>query len=513
MYVSLLDFNPHFNKIDRLKQNNTINNSNPLKPLAIDCVQFTGSKKELTNEEDNAFVYVISQDLGLDEQKTAQLKGIVYDFIKKHELNSMGDINREDNYELQTDLKDIICQELSVPEELTGFVDDEIQCRCRDGEKYIPVGLRRFNFSVEISDMYDEGDADIADPKFNSILEDDILYFHLKKLLRMSPVKAYQLREFIEKYMEENNLGSIETFFKNENKIDEQKRVENQDIPEEIYDLDELDEQEEFYTKDPIERLKMFMELEGKKRKNPNKHEQLMNEIKKRFSFSEFEMDLLCREFEERASVHSLYGIYTPANSIYSKDLPIYQKVINDGKYNHRIDDMDFSYCLCTLIKNEAEMLGCKTLFDLFKLKDFKQSDAYKFISVSKLSESQQADLIMELRKVANNYDKYEQQIPKNPSNDIYIAFARISQMKEKIVKKFGIKENKYTDLDLLEILRRMFPENMDGEDLDPDAAAFLIYDKYHLPSGSYGIIKRIINKVNNLSEEEVDKRFQKNYS
>ena len=482
MQITFFSFNNRpIQYLNNIKQNN-IQKTNLLQPLRCDSVQFTGSKKVLTNEEDNALVYVLSQNLDLDEQQTARLEKVICDFIEKNKINSLSDVVNSDNAYLRKDLIDAVCQEPYVAKNLSDYVMTEIMQRCEYKEYYIPEGMRRYNkklgiiSNLGIDKIFSGAEEECSETKetysvmneVSSMSTDDALYSYVKRVLRLSPIQAYELRELVEEYIEDHNLGSIEKFFNNEDFI--------------------------------VER------------------EELMNGIKEHFDFDERDMYILDTEFEQRAKTDSSTEYYKPKTTVYIKDYPLFKQIIKDYGYDYYVDgyDMYFSFLLYYNAACEADNLGCRTLFDFFKSKEFSKSDTLKFINSSRLTQEQKIDIVFDLQKAAKNYEKkyaeYERQRPKNPGHDEYITFARATMMYDKIVKKYDMNVNKVVESDMIEKL--MIPPNMTEEERCTaiKTAAFSIYDTYDIPSGAFKEVKGIIEEVCKLSDKEVDAYYQKNY-
>ena len=459
MKISFVSFN---NNINTYQLNSKKQASNAsictLHALGCDSVSFSGnSQTNVKNECDRAFVYILSNDFKLNEQQTADLEKILSDFLKEKNIQSLTDMSGSGFMDKQVDLQKRISQKFSLPEELSEYLMDEIARRCDSEENYIPYGLKRFRMLDDcIRDFIGNGHLNVGFCKDRSMNADDDFYSFVKRVLRLSSIKGYEFREFVENYIEENNLGSITNLFNNKDLEEEQKN--------------------------------------------------LMVYIENEFDLSDYESYVIDSEFRNRAQTDVNSEHYYPLFSVYSKDVLLYRKIIEDGGYNYDIGNKDFRLLLLSIMEDDAEKNKCRTLFDFLKLKnEFENSNALRFIMSSKLSEEQKSNLIIDLVDAANNVDKYEEQMPKHPHRDAYIIYGRAKIAKDTIISILGI--NEYTDMgeDIIQILMNVYSQKVaDKKDLMA-RIAFDISDKYSFPGGAEKEIIKIINDVQKLSPYEVE--------
>lgn len=441
--------------------NRSVNTSGNIRPsyrvtqLNQDTVCFTGALKVLTNACDKAFVNILTKELNLDAQKAAKLKDTVWNFLREHKVQSLGELGGEDNFDVQWRLHERIAKAISLPEDKGEYLGMEIVNCCDEGKDYIPRGLEGFRRNMDLEDLL-TGKVRTVDGLKNvfSNQEDDSFYRFAKKLLRQSPDESYEFRTTVEEYLKENNLKSITELFLDEDLICEQAGL--------------------------IERLE------------------------NKFNLSESESTALNWEFLERANTNVMDRDYKPDMSPHIKDLDSVVKIVDDGGYAQKEELKRFDTELFRKMSKEAEEKNYENVFEIFKSENNPaKSETYKFIMESRLSQDQKANLIIDLTKISKDPEAFAGALPKQAGKDNYYANIQIDMMAERIAKTFGLeeKDSEFYDEIVLkkmkDLLRKMYPEHIDdGENTSIKQIAFEIADGYGLPSGAEKEIEKIVSDV-----------------
>lgn len=442
----------NYNSQITTNKNNSNNNIKLQSPLACDTVQFSGAVKVLTDKQDKAFVNILAQELELDTQSTKKLKDTVWNFLREKRIRSLGEIGGEDYFDEQLELHEKIMDAVSIPDDLSEYLASEIIHRCDEGKEYIPLGLKRYEKGLVIEKIY-SGEISMNNGAIDLIEQehDDAFYKYVSKILRLTPDQAYDFRATVDEYLEENKLKSITELFSSEDLFNEQAV--------------------------------------------------LTERLEQKFDLSEKQTTMLNIEFLNRANTSDREN-YEPITNPYVSDVIPFRKIISDGEYNYEIGNKDFSLYLYEIMTEEAFNKGYESLFDIFNPENkLEQSEAYKFIMESELSQEDKLELILDFVKASENHLEMEETLPKHPDKDEYYANMQSLMIAEQIIETFDL-DSYLIDIDnnehpIMEDIIKIYPEHVKGgENSAPRKVAFLIAEKYNLPGGADKTIEKIIKEV-----------------
>lgn len=468
MQISHISFNN-----TKLQQLYKINNQDKtqtqsfLQPLPCDSVHFTGAQKEFSSEGDKAFLYAICKEFNLTEEESAKLKKTLSDFLEENHYESLVGSDLKEDIIGQIDLRNRIYQHVHAPRESLKYIQYEIQRRCDiDDDDYIPCGFKKYQNYEDICLKLVRERKSVKELE-KDFAKNDNFYLFIKKLLRINSTEIYDLREFIDEYLENNNLGSLVDLYKDKQLIEEQKT--------------------------------------------------LVKQIGEKFDLNEYEQRLLFKEFSNRPFNDDIdSNSYRPSVSIHSKDIPLLCDFLVRKGYKDNFGNQEFIevfHKLYAAMCVDAIYNNCKTIFDIFRLKDkFEGSETNEFIKSSNLSEDQQMNLIIDLNDVANNYDKYYNRLPRYPQRDAKHSYARCLIIKNHILNEYGIRKNQAIEDDIMSILVKMAPDYIKGGQNTPsNEVAFKIADEYELPPGSKEEIENLINEVKGYPEDILEEYLKNN--
>ena len=423
--------------------------------LAKDTVEFTGATKCLSNVYDKAFVNILEQDLNLTKEAATKLKNIVWNFLREHKVQSLGELGGEDFFDEQVELQGIIMKKLNLPEDMSEFIARELINRCDEGERYIPGGLRGFEREKELEDALLNLDGKRY---FEISLEQDAdnkLYEHVRKAFRLSPEENYEFRATIEDYLKAHNFKALK----------------------DIGGEDTLNEQAE------------LAEILGK-----------------RFDLSENEVSALEWEIMERADA----GInYKPITNPFVKDWTALLELLRSGEYESVIGTKEtataFRNNLYYTMTCEASEKGYPNIFEIFlRENNPKASKTYSFIQNSELPADKKIDLIIDFTKAANEPEVIAAQAPKHIGFDNFYCSIYNDIITDKILQKYDLPE--IIADDIRNTVAKLHPTHVDGgENCDIRQIAFEISDKYHLPAKAENDIVNIINDTINSGTKKAD--------
>ena len=430
------------------RQNNKSNTNSCLRlapQMAKDTVQFTGAVKCLTNIYDKAFVEILEKDLNLTKEATTKLKNLVWNFLREHKIQSLGEVGGEEFFEEQVELQGRIMKKLDLPEDVSEFVAREVIHRCDEGERYIPGGLRAFEKDKEL----EEALLNLDGRKYlMGVLEgnaDNDFYEYARKALRLSPKENYEFRVTIEDYLKENNLKSIND-------------LAGEDMLMEQAELTEL--------------------------------------LTRKFELSDAEMNALQWELISRANS----GLdYKPMANIFVKDEAPLRAIVENGGYNYSLNDMfnkKFNHKLFWVMSEEAQEAGYKNIFEIFKKENNPNSSkTVEFIKNSNLTQEQKMDLIIDLGKIASEPEEFAMKVPKHVAFDNFYGSLYNDMITERIIRKFDLPA--LIEDDLKKIVAKLQPAHVTGgEDCNIHQIAFEIADKYKLPAKAEKELSSIISEV-----------------
>ncbi len=465
--VTSFRINSHLNnnKSQANKEKNFLNTSN---------VQFSGAAKVLSNPLDKAFVDILSKDLKLSKEETNKLKDIVWTYLRKHKIQSLGEHGGEDYIDQQADLTGKISDGLKIlSENKREFINIELINRCDKGDSYVPGGLLGYNKHKEFERAVVQA---LKLGSFNepmSKIADDKMYSHIYKALRLAPEKCLDFRKTVDTFLKKNNLEKIE----------------------DLAGEDFLCEQAELVTL-----------------------------LEHKFNLSEDESTIINWELISRAN-SKMGRDYEPETSIYVKDrLPLINIVKKEGfDYEEEPSKLInglfrrpakmFSNSLYRIMDSEAHECGFKYIFDIFKPENSPtKSKSYQFIMNSKLSCNDASDLVIKLVEMSENHEEYAKNLPKHVMRDSFYADIKNMMITDKIIDMFGL-DNNYEKL-IKEMISNINPTHIEGgKAYSPQRIAYELADKLNLPKGAESKIVKILEEVQSAPEKEADVYFVKQLS
>ena len=442
----------------------TNNNSNTasnvhLKNTPIkDTVEFTGATKCLSNIYDKAFVNILEQDLNLTKEAATKLKNIVWDFLRKYKVNSLGELGGEDFFDEQVELQGIIMKKLNLPEDMSEFIAREVINRCDEGEKYIPGGLRGLERERELEDALLKLDGRrYLETSFEQDA-DNVFYEHARKALRLSPEENYEFRAAIEDYLKDHNFKALK----------------------DMGGEDTLNEQAE------------LVEMLGNK-----------------FNLSESEVSAIDWEIMARSRA----GInYKPITNPFVKDWTALRELLTSGGYGAAIGSEEAARTLQNnlyyTMSCEAGEKGYQNIFEIFlEENNPKTSNTFKFIQDLKLPTDKKVDLVVDLAKAAKEPEEAFARAPKHIGGDNFYGSIYNDMITDKILQKYDLPE--IISDDIRNTVAKLHPTHVDGgENCDLSQIAFEIADKYHLPPKAEKEIIAIITDILNSGTKKADVYF-----
>lgn len=478
---------------------NNINSAKPVQTALLDracpCdeVCFTGtSDKDLPkNEHDQVFCKVIARDLKLDEAQTQILYKTVSDFIKENGIDSLADLDCEDedgNIDdekewLQVDLQGRILDNLGYgedrPDEIGEFVAGEIVHRAGKGDNYITTGLRVSKVRpIESLFTFNES----SDTNF---------YKAVKILLNLTPTQLFDFQTIVGDELEKHNFTYVK----------------------DLVDADEKD----------------FMLGNTDSYRLP----ELLDNLTDEFKLSDKEREKLQSLFFNRSETRLFDAEDALRELKLEDDMPILSRVLNlagcdDGTKEGKL----FCGRFCYMMEQEANKNKCSSLFELFKDENIKKGKAkvlIEFIENSNLPVDRKNNLLLDLVKAAKSTQDIT--MPLTESN--FKASAYSCMMTDRFCEEFGIPEDDKIYSDISKVFKQLFPKyivdkdiaihqmfghtptdfnkafpcfSMAGKEAKPIEVAFRLADKYKLPVGAESTIIDIINEVSSKPEFEVDR-------
>ncbi len=443
-----------------------------------DKVSFSGAMKVLSNPLDKAMVEILSTDLKLNGDEVRKLKNLVWDYLRKYKISSLGDHGGEEFFNEQVELSEAICNKLKIQDEyIREYVGVEVINRADKGENYIPYGMKEFDKQKALEESFAKsfkiGGVANSFGKLMSKMADDDMYAHICKALRFNTEECVAFRGAVDKFLRENNIEKIE----------------------DMAGEDFLCEQAELATL-----------------------------LERKFNLSEDETTLVNWELIARAN--SKMGMdYSPETSVYVKDRRPLISVVENLGFDYAEEPLKqnsslfrrpakmFSTSLYRIMDKEANERGFKYIFDIFNPDNNPlKSESYKFIMNSKLSNNDANDLVIKLVEMSECHEEYAKDLPKHVMRDNFYADIKDMMMTDKIIGAFSIDNN--CSKVLKEMISKIHPAHVsDGEAYSLQRVAYEIADKFKLPVGAEEKIVKSMQEIQSAPEKEADAYFIKRLS
>lgn len=477
----------HINKSNNIRytQTNLLNRA-----AACDEVSFTGAKENNIpkNEHDQIYCKVIARDLKLNKEQTEILFKTVADFLEEKGYESLRDIHidgGEEVYEemgnIEAELQKRIYGNLGYGEdysqEIGDFIATETVNRIDEGDDYITTGLKRAKVPA-LKELFTNNN------------ESDIAFFKaVKTYLNLTPTQLFDFQTIVEKNLDEPNLIHV-----------------NDIIP---FDCKNF-ENENFDAK-------------------PKLH-QVMEELKERFNLSEEQENDIEGLFYWRTSHRYFDAEQALRIQKLQNDIPKLKKIMDakgydDGTYYRRV------FC-AELIKNMMAAADKNKYTNLFEIFTKENLDAGKaksiiyIINTSVLSEKEKGDLVLDLMEASRGQKQEKEEITVKDNID---ASLRTIMMANKFLETFNITaSSRYTIDEICKAFKQLYPAYITkkglaiekdmkaiygssnsgllaripcfkvvGNGAEPAEVAYILAEKYNLPSNAEKEIIKIIKDIN----------------
>lgn len=415
-------------------------------------ISFAGKFRKL-DKKDLLFLSTIASSLGASGVILKKLKDELSDFLDKNNYSSMGDFGGEDYIDEQAELAERFSKILNIDEqdsEKMLFLTDKIIERCDSGETYFPE---------------QKGFSETAE---NRIAEEKLLAKSIKQLVGKEIEKDKKLVDTLCKTFDFND--------KDRNKVESiiKKNLEERNF----VTLKQLDNDEGIETNTAI-----------------------VDEITQKLNLSDYDNTLMIAEFANRITSQK---DYIPEINPLDRDAETSirdKSVFNSIMKNNNVS-VDKARELYLALKQDAYENGFKSVFDLFKKKNRdKKIDSLNTILSTKYFEDIEDDLYIEFSMAAKDLDKAKSKVEKTDhkkNNKYSIECAVIRLLDEKF---------NFTKEDIMSLRRYFSSKNLDlSNNNDVWKAAYEISEMLALKGQSENKIVEVINKVNNLTSEDIDK-------
>ena len=488
----------HINKSNNIRytQTNLLNRA-----AACDEVSFTGAKENNIpkNEHDQIYCKVIARDLKLNKEQTEILFKTVADFLEEKGYESLRDIHidgGEEVYEemgnIEAELQKRIYGNLGYGEdysqEIGDFIATETVNRIDKGDDYITTGLKRAKVPALKEIFTNNRGSDIA------------FFKAVKTYLNLTPTQLFDFQTIIEKNLDEPNLIHVNDIIPFDDKI------YMADIPDE--EIEELEEKLKF--------------------------PRVMEELKERFNLSEEQEDDIKYLFNMRTKRRDFDAEQALRILKLQKDIPKLEKIMDANGYNDGTRDR--RYFCAGLIRNivaEADKNKYTNLFEIFTKENLSAGKAKSIIYIintSVLSEKEKGDLVLDLMEASRGQKQEKEEITVKDNTD---ASIRTIMMANKFLETFNITaSSRYTIDEICKAFKQLYPAyitkkglaiekdmkaiygvssrripcfNVIGNGAKPAEVAYILAEKYNLPSNAEKEIIKIIKDVNKRESSMMD--------
>ena len=415
-------------------------------------ISFAGKFRKL-DKKDLLFLSTIASSLGVSGVILNKLKDELSDFLDKKNYSSMGDFGGEEYIDEQAELAERFSKILNIDEQDTQrmlFLTDKIIERCDSGETYFP----------QQNAINETSEDRIAEEKF------------IAKLIKQVVNKE-----------KENDKKLVDTLCQTFNFTDEERKKVESIINKNL-------------EKRNLVTLKQLDNDDGIEANTA-----IVDEITQKLNLSDYDNTLIIAEFANRITSEK---DYTPEINPLDRDAEISirdKSVFNSIMKNNSVD-FNNAKKLYLALKQDAYENGFKSVFDLFKKENRgKKFDSLNTILSTKYFEDIEDDLFIEFSMAAKDLDKAKSKVEetehkKNNKYSIECAVIRL------LDEKFNFAKD-----DILSLRRYFSSENLDlSNNNDAWKAAYEISEILALKGQSENKIVEVINKVNNLTSEDIDK-------